>query len=164
MSRRKREGIYMQNVRVIHIPKLKVVSSGPITTMEEFEAFDRWWSAIDVKNYITPRDFMWYNKKGDYMEWFFAIPDNFTEYNNYQLMDLPGGLYAVATAKNTEEDSDNTRELIYQWIRESGCFELATEENDTAIRYVMNHVITPKIFQEKMGYHLTDFFVPIVVK
>ena len=53
----------MQNVRIIKIPELKVVSSGPITNMEELEKFDSWWSAIDVSNYITPRDFMWYNEK-----------------------------------------------------------------------------------------------------
>lgn len=53
----------MQNIRIIKIPQLKVVSSGAITNMEEFEAFDKWWSEIDVSHYITPRDFMWYNEK-----------------------------------------------------------------------------------------------------
>lgn len=50
----------MHNIRIINIPELKAVSSGAITSIEELEAFDRWWSAIDVKDYITPRDFMWY--------------------------------------------------------------------------------------------------------
>ncbi len=60
--------------------------------------------------------------------------------------------------------TNNAREQLCKWVIESDCFELSTEKNDTAIRYTMNHVITPKIFREKMGYHLSDNFVPIVVK
>ncbi|EPR11489.1 transcriptional regulator [Ruminiclostridium papyrosolvens] len=152
----------MQNVRIIKIPQLKVVSSGAITNTEEFEAFDRWWSAIDVSRYITPRDFMWYNEKEKYMEWVFAVPDNYKNFGNYKLVDFPGGLYAVATSIDTDEDCNIAKEQIRKWVIESGCFELSTEENDTTIRYAMAHVLTPKIFKEKMGYHLSDNFVPIV--
>lgn len=152
----------MNNIRVIKIPQLKVVSSGPITNMEEFEAFDRWWSAIDVSHYVTPRDFMWYNEKENYMEWVFAVPDNYEISGNYQLVDFPGGLYAVVTSKSSEEDCNIAKEQIRKWVIESRCFELSTEENDIATRYAMAHVITPKIFEEKMGYHLSDNFVPIV--
>jgi DNA gyrase inhibitor GyrI len=154
----------MQNVRIIKIPELKVVSSGAITNMEELEKFDSWWSVIDVNNYISPRDFIWYNEKEKYMEWVFAIPDNYTNLSDYKLNVFPGGLYAVMTSQDNEEDSNNVREQICKWVVESDCFELSTEENDINIRYPMNHVITPKIFKEKMGYHLSDNFVPIVVK
>ncbi|WMJ88557.1 GyrI-like domain-containing protein [Anaerocolumna sp. MB42-C2] len=152
----------MQNIRIINIPQLKVVSSGAITNMEEFEAFDKWWSAIDVSHYITPRDFMWYNEKEEYMEWVFAVPDNYDNFDKYKLVDFPGGLYAVATSRDTDEDSNITKEQICKWVIESGCFELSTEENDTTIRYTMAHVLTPKIFKDKMGYHLSDNFVPII--
>ena len=152
----------MQNIRIIKIPPLKVVSSGAITNMEEFEAFDRWWSVIDVSHYITPRDFMWFNEKEKYMEWVFAVPNNHTNLGDYKLVDFPGGLYAVATSKDTDEDCNNTKEKIRKWVIESGYFKLSTEENDTTIRYTMAHVLTPKIFKEKMGYHLSDHFVPIV--
>lgn len=153
----------MENIRIVKIPELKVVSSGPITNMAEFEAFDNWWSSIDVKHYITPRDFMWYNEKEKYMEWLFAIPDNYKDFGNYHLVNFPGGLYAVATSKDAEENCNIAKEEIRKWVSESGCFELSTEENETTIRYTMNHVITPQVFKEKMGYHLSDNFVPIVV-
>lgn len=154
----------MQNVRIIKIPELKVVSSGAITNMEELEAFDNWWSSIDVKQFITPRDFMWYNEKREYVEWVFAIPDNYKDLGGYQYIDFPGGLYAVATSKDTDEDCNFVREEIRKWVSESSYFELSTEENDTTTRYTMSHVITPKVFKKKMGYHLSDNFVPIVVK
>ncbi|ADL50827.1 hypothetical protein [Clostridium cellulovorans] len=154
----------MQNVRIIKIPELKMVSSGAITNIEQLEAFDNWWSSIDVNQYITPRDFMWYNEKKRYMEWVFAIPDNCIDFGGYQLVNFPGGLYAVATSKDADEDCKTAREEICKWVSESGCFQLATEENDNEIRYTMSHVITPKVFKEKLGYHLADNFVPIVVK
>lgn len=152
----------MENIRIIKIPQLKVVSSGAITNMEEFEAFDRWWSTIDVNHYITPRDFMWFNEKEKYMEWVFAVPDNYTNFGDYKLVDFPGGLYAVATSQDTDEDCNNAKEEIRKWVIESGYFKLSTEENDTTIRYTMAHILTPKIFKEKMGYHLSDNFIPIV--
>ncbi len=151
----------MQNIRIIEIPRLKVVSSGAITNMEELEAFDSWWSAIDVKHYITPRDFMWYNEKEKYMEWVFAIPEDYNDFGDYHLKDFSGGLYAVATSKDTDEDCNVAREQIRKWVLDSECFTLSTDKNNTNTRYIMNHVITPKVFKEKMGYHLSDNFVPI---
>ncbi|MDF2544239.1 MAG: transcription activator effector binding [Herbinix sp.] len=154
----------MQNIRIINIPALKVVSSGAITTMEELDSFDQWWSSIDVSSYITPRDFMWYNEEEQYMEWVFAIPEGHNDFGAYKQTNFPGGLYAVATSKDTEEDCNSTREELRRWIASSGCFELSTRENDVTVRYTMNHVVTPKVFKEKMGYHLSDNFIPIVVR
>lgn len=154
----------MQNIRVINIPPLKVVSSGSITTMEELEAFDKWWSSIDAKHYITPRDFMCFNVKKNYMEWIYAIPEGHTDTGGYELGDFPGGLYAVGTSKDSEDDSNEAKEFIRKWVIDSKCFEVSTNENDPVERYEMCHVTTPKIFKEKMGYHLSDIFVPIVVK
>ena len=154
----------MQNIRVIQIPPLKVVSSGSITTMEEFEAFDKWWSSIDAKHYITPRDFMYYNAKKNCVEWIFAIPEGHMGTGGYELVDYPGGLYAVGTSKDSEDECNKTKEVIRKWVTDSDCFELSTNENDSVERYEMTHVITPKVFKEKMGYHLSDIFVPIVIK
>ncbi len=44
----------MERVRVIEFPPLKVVNSGNISSMNDFEAFDQWWSSIDAKHYIIP--------------------------------------------------------------------------------------------------------------
>lgn len=152
----------MNHIRVIYIPPLKVVSSGAINTIEELRAFDQWWSAIDMTSYITPRDFMWFNEKLNAMEWVVAVPDDLTEFGNYQLANFPGGLYAVATSKDSEEDSMVVQNNIKDWINNSKVFVISSCENDTVERYEMCHVITPKIFKEKMGYHLSDYFVPII--
>ncbi|OKP87528.1 transcriptional regulator [Paenibacillus helianthi] len=155
----------MERIRVIEIPPLTVVNSGNISSMEDFEAFDQWWSSVDVKHYITPRDFMWYNVKKGYLEWFFALPEGYKDTGGYEVADFPGGLYAVATSKDAEEVAiQETKASIRAWVETSGCFEISTSENDSAERYEMTHVTTPKVFKEKMGYHLSDIFVPIVAK
>jgi hypothetical protein len=140
----------MEKIRVIEIPPLKVVNSGNITAMEDFETFDQWWSSIDVKIYITPRDFMWYNVKKGYWEWFFALPEGHEDIGGYDVVDFPGGLYAVAASKDAEEEAtEETKASIRSWVEASGCFELSISENDQAERYVMTHVTTPIIFKEK---------------
>lgn len=158
----------MQNIRVIQIPQLKAVTSGKITTMEQMEKFDKWWSSIDTTDYITPRDFMWFVSNENYIEWIFAIPRGLDDFGGYKQIDFSGGLYAVATVKDADcdggIDDEQTCEIIRNWVLESDCFALSTVENDLKERYKMNHIITPKIFKEKMGYHLSDVFVPIVLK
>ena len=156
----------METVRVIRIPPLRAVSSGPITCMEQFRKFDDWWSSIRVPNDIYPRDFLWYDEKGKYMEWIFVAPDGFTDCGEYAMVDFPGGLYAVAASKsdNGDDGADDrrTREMIADWVKNSGCFAVANAYNDSVMRYTMTHVITPKVFRVKMGYHLSDIYVPIV--
>lgn len=53
---------------------------------------------------------------------------------------------------------------LRKWLQDSGCFEESNESNDLHRRYELDHVCTPPIFKEKMGYHLTDLFIPIVTK
>ena len=151
-------------IRVINIPKMKMVSSGAITNMEEFDAFDNWWSNIDMSNYITPRDFMQFNKQKNCMEWLFAIPNGFTETKGYEIIDFNGGLYAVGTAKDTEDDCEKVKKEVRDWVLQSSCFELEDYKNKSSERYEMAHVITPKTFKEKCGYHLSDLFIPIIIK
>ena len=151
-------------IRVIKLPKMKMVSSGAITNMKDFDTFDKWWSSIDMTNYITPRDFMQFNKQKNCMEWLFAIPNEFVETKPYEIIDFPGGLYVVGTAKDSEEDCDMVKKEVYEWVSKSDFFELADSRNDTSERYELAHVITPKIFKEKCGYHLSDLFIPIITK
>ena len=143
---------------------MKMISSGPIRNMQDFEAFDKWWSAIDMRNYIMPRDFMQFNRQKDCMEQLFAIPEKFRNKSKYALIDFPGGLYAVGTAKDTPEDCESVRREIHGWIEASEHFALSSSQNDTAERYELAHVITPRIFKKKCGYHLSDLWIPIVVR
>lgn len=147
----------MPDIKVIRIPKLKMARSGNT----DLDAFDRWWSSIDIKNYIFSRDFMWYNAGLGYFEWLFAIPEGLTDTNGYEVFDFPGGLYAVGTAIDGD-DINRVNRLIHKWVDENEFFEVSNSLNDNSERYDMGHIVTPQIFKEKMGYHLMDLFIPIV--
>lgn len=55
----------MQNIRIIEIPKMKAVFSGPLSTEDEFEKVNKWFSDYhaSLKCELFPRDFMWYNER-----------------------------------------------------------------------------------------------------
>lgn len=55
----------MQKVRIIEIPPMKAVYSGPITDGEKIGAFVSWFSAFhsSLKSELAPRDFMRYNER-----------------------------------------------------------------------------------------------------
>lgn len=153
------------NIRVIKFPKMKMISSGLIRDMKEFDEFDNWWSGIDINNYITPRDFLYFDDDEKCMIWLFAPPENFNNTSKYKFVDFQGGLYAVCTSKDGDGvDMEQSKTAMRKWIESSECFEESTESNDICKRYELGHVCTPKVFKEKMGYHLMDIFIPIVVK
>ena len=55
----------MLSIRIVNIPEMKAVYSGPLTDGEKFEKFNDWFSAYhaSLKNELFPRDFMWYNER-----------------------------------------------------------------------------------------------------
>lgn len=153
------------DIRVIYFSNMKMISSGPIRDMEAFNKFDNWWSSIDTKNYITPRDFLYFDEKQNAMIWLFAPPEYFENTSKYEYIDFPGGLYAVCSSKDGDGvDMDRIKTAMRKWIQDSGCFEESNEINELNKRYELGHVCTPPIFKEKMGYHLMDLFIPIVTK
>lgn len=153
------------DIRVINIPAMQMISSGPLQDMETFEEFDNWWSAIDTTDYITPRDFMYFDSSENCMVWLFAPPRNFKNTSKYKYIDFPGGLYAVCASKDGDGvDMNRVKAAMRKWIKDSGCFEESSLENDSYPRSELGHVCTPNIFKEKMGYHIMDLFIPIVVK
>ena len=155
-------------IRVIRIPKMKMISSGPLTDEQVFAAFDNWWGKFDARDYITPRDFMQFNREKGCMEQLFAVPKGFRNRlksrRRYKTVNFPGGLYAVGTAKDIHEDFPRVRQEIRDAIEKSDWFALSDSQNDLPERYELTHVITPKIFKEKCGYHLSDCWIPIIIK
>ena len=158
-NNKSKEVFHMEHIRVINFPAMKMVRSEPLINMEVFEEFDKWWSKIDLSDYITPRDFIYVDEKKKCMYWLIAVPKGFEDNGKYELIDFPGGLYAVGTSKDADDDDKNrVKGIMRKWIADSGCFK----ESDN--RYEMSHVCTPKIFKDKTGYHLMDLFIPIEAK
>lgn len=148
-------------IRIIQLPKVKMARSGG----RDLEEFDRWWSKIasEETGVMYPKDFMWYNEKLGCLEWIYAIPQNLENTSDYEVFDFPGGLYAVATAYDEDEDRAEAYNRIYTWVKSSEHFDLATEENDPNYhtRYGMGHVITPQGLPIRNQF---DIYVPLNLK
>jgi len=146
----------MPDIRIIMLPRVKMARSGN----RDLGEFDQWWSSIKVEQSLFSRDFMWYNSKLDCFEWLFAIPENMTDTNGYEVFDFPGGLYAVATAYDEGEEISRINRLIHKWVDESEEFEVSNINNDSEERYDMGHIVSPMgIYRPQM-----DLFIPIVRK
>lgn len=142
------------SIRIIEIPKVKMVRSGN----SDLGKFDKWWMSISAKDTysIFPRDFMWHNPKYNKEEWLYAIPPGTSDYGGYDTLNFVGGLYAVASCK--ESDLGKTSARVRNWLKNSELFVL---DEQTVDRYDMVHIITPKSVREKVGFNQMDFFFPI---
>lgn len=122
----------MQSIRIVAIPEMKAVYSGPLSDGERFEKFNNWFSAYhaSLKNELYPRDFMWYNERLGVQEWFYALPAGAKEEDcgGFEIVDLPGGLFAVASCMDADFDRAadwlNTREELIKWVSESEKFKV----------------------------------------
>lgn len=161
----------MQSFRIIEIPKMKAAFSGPLTSAEKFDRFAAWFSAYhaSLKGELYPRDFMWYNERAAVREWFYALPSSAgpAQPAEYEIVDLPSGLFAVASCLNADLDSAEdwlrTREEIMAWVDASGQFALYVNGEGREERYPMFHIVSPG-WLTPTGVSVEDLYVPIVKK
>ncbi len=148
----------MEGIRIVNLPPARMASSGD----KSLEEFDAWWSRVDQKrkDRFFPRDFMTFDPQSQSLIWFYALPDGVTDTGGFDVVDFPGGLYAVAISKD-KDDADGNRVVagIREWVKSSGVFAL----DERPGHYELFHVITPDEAYEAMGYRQLDIFVPIKV-
>jgi len=158
----------MQNIRIINIPKMKAVYSGPLTDEKKFEAFNSWFSTYhaSLTNELYPRDFMWYNERIGAQEWFYALPADAKEEDcgGFEIVDLPSGLFAVASCMDADfdqaEDWLKTREELLSWAAQSKQFKAYENEDGKLERYPMFHIVSPgELYAEKIS--IEDLYLPI---
>ncbi|RAV03561.1 MerR family transcriptional regulator [Paenibacillus sp. YN15] len=149
----------LPDIRVIEIPPVLMARSGEA----DLDAFDHWFSSVDTRHYLAPRDFLWFNARTNRFEWLFALTHGMEDTGGFEVFSFPGGLYAVASAIDGDE-IPKVNAMIRKWVEQNEYFEVSTPANDPHERYDMGHIFTPKVFKEQTGYHLMDLFVPIVLR
>ena len=132
----------MQNVRIIEIPAMKAVHSGPLTSEEKFESFNRWFSRYHAPwaGKLYSRDFMRYNERLGAQEWFYALPRD----------------------ADLDEAADwmKTREELMQWVESSGRFRLYRNGEGKPERYPMFHIVSSGRLIPR-GISIEDLYMPI---
>lgn len=151
----------MDHIRIIEIPKLKMISSG-FGSLADFKerGFERLFP--EWSHNIFPHDFMCYDAGHQQMIWFLALTGDLKiDPGKFEVIDHEGGFYAVGSAIDGDEN-DGTRvyNQIKEWVAASKAFEL----DERLGHSTMFHISTSPNVQKVLGYNLLDIFVPIRAK
>ena len=148
------------DIMIVRIPKFRAVTSGIMTFEELFGGdFGPWQE--DHNHFFKPvifdaPDFLC-GKDGN-AEWIWAVKDEVTEADAYpyEIIEYPGGLYAVAVSVDGDGESNNkVRSKTEKWL-ESTNFVIDSE------RELMGHMIyVDDEIKEGLGYHQMNLYTPI---
>ena len=144
----------MQAVRIIEIPKCKMVSSGAgFFGEEKFETFGRWFSSLPAGVY--PKDFLCEDEAG--LCWLYLYDDGMEIPDGFAVVDFEGGIYAVATDIDRKTDMDAMNTEVDKFLAENGL-----ERDDR--RCAMGHIITSPKLQKMLSYAQMDYYTPVRAK
>ncbi len=145
----------MENVRIYEIPACKMVSSQcGMFGDGKLEKFDNWFSSLPRT--LFPKDFLWFDSKREGFVWYYIYNEELSIPEDFELVDFPGSLYAVASGIDGQDSSDVIN-AIKNFIMEKGCFE-----EDSSREYLGN-IPTPPSAAKAMGYNQMDYYVPIKI-
>jgi DNA gyrase inhibitor GyrI len=120
-----------------------------------------WFSEYDKQraDKFYARNFMWSPPDGGF-QWGYAVPEIPEDTGGLEVIDFPGGLYAVAVSVDADgADHDFVYNRIIEWVNNSGCFVLDENEN----RRSLGNITSPEYVKEVMGYDQMDLYFPISV-
>ncbi len=151
------------DIMIVRIPKFRAVTSGLMTFDELFGGdFGPWQEAHNhlFKPVIFDSPDFLYGKDGK-AEWIWALKDEVSETDThpYEIIEYPGGLYAVAVSVDGDGEShDRVRSKTEKWL-ESTNFILDSE------RELMGHMIyVDDEIKEGLGYHQMNLYAPIKLR
>jgi AraC family transcriptional regulator len=146
----------MQNIRIIEIPKCKMVSSGiGFLGEEKFDRFNSWFSQLPPSFYS--KDFLFWDAAANGLHWLYLYEDDLNVPSEFEIIDFRGGLYAVATDIDQQTDIEAMDATKDEFLHANGF------ERDYS-RPGLGHIITPPQAAAILKYHQMDYFTPIRIK
>lgn len=151
------------DVMIVRIPGFRAVTSGRGSFEELFGGdFEPWQEA---HNYLfqpvifDAADFLC--EKDGIVQWIWALKEDVTEtdVSPYDIVEFPGGLYAVAVSVDGDgESNDRVRKKMERWL-EGTNFVMDKD------RELMGHMIyVDDEIKEGLGYHQMNLYAPIRLK
>lgn len=159
----------MQNIRILALPDMRAAYSGALVDGARFEAFNRWFSGFhaSLRNELHPRDFMRYNERIGAREWFYALPEGECDAGGFEMVTLPGGLFAVASCLNADLDGAadwmQTFEALRDWANASERFRPYQNGPGRPEKYAMFQIVSPGELMAE-GISMEDLYFPIEVR
>lgn len=158
----------LPQVRIMQVRPFRAFSSGWDTVETIFGPFWQWQREhIDLSpdtmfgypHFMAIKDI----DKETNVLWFWGIRDSVTESDTapYKLIDYPGGLYAVATSVDADDEiMSRVYDGIQKWLESSAFVSDESEEHPT-----LYHMVTPtEEIRGALGYDQLDIYVPIKVR
>lgn len=144
----------MQSVRVIEIPKCKMVSSGTgLFGQEKFERFFDWFT--NLPRTVYPKDFLLWDGAG--LCWLYLYDEHLAVPDEFEIIDFEGGLYSVATDIDQQTDVEAMDKEVDAFLEKTGF------ERDES-RFKLGNIITSPLANKALGYEQMDYYSPIKVK
>lgn len=151
------------DIMIVRIPKFRAVTSGLVTFEELFGGgFEPWQEAhnhyfrsviFDAADFLCGKD--------GKAEWLWAVKDEVTGADTapYEIIEFPGGLYAVAVSVDGDGESQNkVRAKTEKWLEGTNF----VPDHDRAL---MGHMIyVDDEIKEGLGYHQMNLYAPIKLK
>lgn len=142
----------MQAVRIIEIPRCKMVSSDVAMFGEgPLERFDQWFSTLPRD--VFPHDYLTWDEQGGF-RWLYRITESMAVPAEFELIDFPGGLYAIATDIDQQTDHETMQREVDAFLSAAGF-----ERDNT--RPALGNIITPPAAHAVLGYCQMDYYTPI---
>ncbi len=150
------------DIMIVRIPKFRAATSGAMAYDELFGAFQLWQEAHN--DFFTPiifdaPDFLC--EKDGSLEWLWRLKDEITaaDVTPYEIVEHPGGLYAVAVSIDGDDESGNkVRQKIEKWIEKTNF--VMDDSRATSIHMIY----VDDVIRKGLGYHQLNFYAPIKLK
>ena len=146
----------MQPIRIYDMPPCRMVAS-PVAMFGEpvMDAFDAWLSA--QPRTLFPRDYLTFDDSDPAhpgFRWYFMYEDDMTLPEGAEVVDFPGGMYAVATGIDQQTDKKAMDEEVAHFLQENG---LMIDPD----RRELGNIITSAAVQAVLGYEQMDYYYPV---
>jgi len=149
----------MQPIRIYDMPPCRMVAS-PVGMFGEpaLDAFNAWMET--QPHAMFPKDFLtWDDSDPAHLgfRWYFMYEDGMVLPDGAEVVDFPGGMYAVATGIDQRTDKEAMDAAVATFLRENG-LRIDPERRE------LGNIITSPAVQVVLGYEQMDYYYPVRVK
>lgn len=143
----------MQNVRILSMSPCRMVSSG--AGMFGQERFDRFMAWMDQQERtLHPRDYLYWDDEIQGMCWLYEYSESLAVPEEFEVVDFPGGLYAVATDIDQRTDMEGMKAAVDAFLQAHGL------ERDPGRAELGNIISAPEV-SAILGYEQMDYYAPV---
>lgn len=150
------------DIMVVRVPKFRAVTSGAMSYDDIFGRFQTWQEAHN--DLFTPiifdaPDFL--HEKNGSPEWIWRVKDGITAADTapYEIVEYPGGLYAVAVSIDGDDESGGkVLQKIEKWIERTNFVMDDSRPTSFHMIYADDEI------KAGIGYHQMNLYAPIKLK